>query len=575
MNEAKKRTTNDSKASKTKKSARPKAPILKIIPLGGLDGIGKNMTAFECGDDMILVDAGLMFPDDDYPGIDLLVPDYTYVLENEHKLRGIIITHGHEDHTGALPYLLKDLSKRAVVYGTKLTLGLIEGKLDEHRFRDVTLQEIKAGTSEKLGVFGCNFFSVNHSIPGALGVFIQTPAGNVMHTGDFKLDQTPIDGVVTDFGAICRFADIGIDLLMSDSTNADTRAFTRSEAEVGEALTEIIQNAKRRVIVSSFASHIHRIQQVCDATVKSGRKVVVTGRSMVANTTIARKLGYLNIDDDDMIDAYEAKDMPRHKMVVLCTGSQGEPLSALTKMANNEHRTLDIEAGDTVIVSATPVPGNEKAVNRVKNSLAKIGVDFYDKERAPVHVSGHAASEELKIMLRMARPKNFMPVHGETIHLQAHARLAESVGIPKKNIFVLDNGNVLEMKNGKVTYGEPVDSGVILVEGLSVGDISEVVLKDRKTLANQGFVSVVILVSKRTKMPLQDVEITMRGVSGSEDASLIEDATFVALEALGEIENHGKGDPSLVKREVRTAVSKFLWKRVRQRPMVIPIIVEV
>ncbi len=556
-----------------RKKAAPKK--LKIIPLGGLDGIGKNMTVFEYGDDMVVVDAGMMFPDDDYPGIDLLVPDYTYILENSHKLRGLIITHGHEDHTGAIPFLLKDLDVKTSIYGSKLTLGFIEGKLEEHHFKDVNMQEIHAGQKIKLGAFECEFFSVNHSIPGALGVFIQTPAGNVLHTGDFKLDQTPIDGVKTDFGAMSRFADIGIDLLMSDSTNANIPEFTRSEAEVGKVLTEIIGNAKQRVVVASFASHIHRIQQICDASVKAGRKVAVTGRSMLTNTRIARELGYLDINDDDIVDAYMVKDVPRDKLVVLCTGSQGEPLSALTRMANGEHRTIDIEAGDTVIISASPVPGNEKAVNRVKNALSKIGVDFYDKSRARVHVSGHAGQEELKIVMSICRPKNFMPIHGEAQHLRAHAELAEAVGIPRKNIFILDNGDSLEMVNGEITRGESVDSGVVFVEGLSVGDVSTVVLKDRKTLANEGVVTAVIMISKSNGRPLKDVEVIMRGVTGGDDAMLLDDATAAVQEVLSKLSHDYRLDPRTLHRDVRDALSKFLWNRCRRRPMIIPIVMEV
>ncbi|MED9901143.1 MAG: ribonuclease J, partial [Eggerthellaceae bacterium] len=340
------------------------------IPLGGLDAIGKNMTVFECKNDMVLDDAGLMFPDDDHPGIDLILPDYTYVLENADKLRGIIITHGHEDHTGALPYLLKDLGKQVPIYVTKLTLGLIEGKLKEHKIKNAKLCEIKPGQTIDLGCIKAEFFAVNHSIPDAVGVFYRSPAGNVLHMGDFKLDQSPIDGVQTDFAALARFAKEGVDLMLSDSTNATNPNFTPSEAEVGKALDRIISGAKGRVIVASFASHIHRMQQICDAAVKNGRKVAVTGRSMVQNTDIARRLGYLNISDKDIIDAYDLKGMPPDSYVVMCTGSQGEPLSALARIAGGNHKTISIDEGDTVIISATPVPGNEKAVTRVVNSLA-------------------------------------------------------------------------------------------------------------------------------------------------------------------------------------------------------------
>ena len=470
------------------KQRDPKAK-LRIIPLGGLDAIGKNMTAFECGNDMVLDDAGLMFPDDNHPGVDLILPDYSYVLENADKLRGIVITHGHEDHTGSLPYLLKDLDRKVPIYATKLTLGLIEGKLKEHKIKNAKLCEIKPGQQIKLGCITAEFFSVNHSIPGAVGVFFRTPAGNVLHTGDFKLDQTPIDGVRTDFGALSRFSEEGVDLMMSDSTNATNPNFTPSEAEVGKVLDSIISNAKGRVIVASFASHIHRMQQICDAAVRNGRKVAVTGRSMVQNTDIARRLGYLKIADKDIIDAYDLRGMPSDSYVVMCTGSQGEPLSALARIAGDNHKTITVEEGDTVIISATPVPGNEKAVTKVTSDLAKIGADVYDKSRARVHVSGHASAEELKLVLSIVQPKYFMPVHGEATHLRAHAALAEATGVARKNIFICENGESLELTSKGVRRGKPVPSGIILVDGLSVGDTSEFVLNERTNLGSQGVAS--------------------------------------------------------------------------------------
>ena len=432
-----------------------KKPPLRIIPLGGLDGIGKNMTAFECGDDMILIDAGLMFPDDDQPGIDLVLPDYTYVLENEDKLRGIIITHGHEDHTGALPYLLQDLVPKVPIYSSDLTLGIIQGKLAEHNIKSPRFKEVRDGVHLDLGCFSIDFFSMTHSIPGALGVFLRTPQGTVLHTGDFKLDQTPIDGVRPNYHAINKFGKQGIDLLLSDSTNATRPGFTQSEAAVGGALRHIIKNAPGRVFVASFSSHIHRLQQVCDCATAVGRKVVVTGRSMVTNTKIARELGYLRIADENIIDAYNVDEIPEDKIVVLCTGSQGEPLSALSRMANGEHKSLSITANDTVIISATPVPGNEKSVQGIINSLAKVGCEIYDKSNALVHVSGHGSQEELKLMLAMTHPTYFMPVHGEAIHLRAHAKLAVQMGIPEENIFVEDNGDTLEMRGGVVRRGAP------------------------------------------------------------------------------------------------------------------------
>ena len=546
--------------------------MLKVIPLGGLDAIGKNMTAFECGDDMILVDAGLMFPDDDHPGIDLILPDYTYVLENEHKLRGIIITHGHEDHTGSLPYLMKDLSRKVPIYATKMTLGLVEGKFNEHRVK-ARLAEVKAGDEIKLGCFVIDFFAVNHSIPGALGVFLQSPAGNVLHTGDFKLDQSPIDGVHTDFGALARFGKIGVDLMMSDSTNAMNPNFTPSEAEVGKALRPIIENAKGRVIIASFASHIHRLQQIADAAVACGRKVVVTGRSMVQNTDIARRLGYLKIQDVDLIDAYDLKDMPADKVVIMCTGSQGEPLSALARIANGEHRTIQIDEGDTVIISATPVPGNEKAVTRVVNSLAKIGCDVYDKRRATVHVSGHAGAEELKLVLSIVQPKNFMPVHGEATHLRAHAKLAEATGVPARNIFLCENGDTLELTQEGVRFGEPVESGIVYVDGLSVGDTSKDVLDERQTLGGAGVALICAAVDPRKKQILGNVRVEMRGITGGDVSDLRREATDTVKGTLRRALEKGTKGRDLEK-TCRDSLLSLLWERTKQRPMVVSSIIE-
>ncbi len=552
-----------------------KSDQLRIIPLGGLDGIGKNMTVFEYKDDVIVVDAGLMFPDDDHPGVDLILPDYTYVLEHADRLRGIVITHGHEDHTGSLPYLLKDLDKKVPIYSSKLTLGLIEGKLSEFRIKNVDLREVKTGNQMHLGEFVLEFFAVNHSIPAATGVFITTPAGNVLHTGDFKLDQTPIDGVGTDYAAITRFARTGVDLLLSDSTNATNPAFTKSEAEVGKALHQIIGSADQRVIVAAFSSHIHRIQQICDAAKAAKRKVAVTGRSMLTNTQIARDLGYLNVSSDLIVDAYAAKDIPPHKVVILCTGSQGEPLSALARMANGEHRTVEIAEGDTVILSATPVPGNEKAVTRVVNALSKIGAEVYDKHRALVHVSGHGGAEELKLMMALSNPKNFMPVHGEALHLRAHARLAQGFGLRKDHIYVLENGESLLMESGDIRRGESVDSGIIYVDGLSVGDVSNVVLKDRQTLASDGIVTVVVMLRKRDAKSAGDPEVIMRGVSGGDDPDLLSDSVQVVSKTVANFAHEHRNNPNRLQRGVRESLSKLLWERVRRRPMIIPIIMDV
>lgn len=555
--------------------AAKKSSPLKIIPLGGLDGIGKNMTVFECGDDMVLVDAGLMFPDDSQPGIDLVLPDYTYVLENEEKLRGIIVTHGHEDHTGSLPYLLQDLNNKVPIFSSKLTLGFIEGKLSEFRIRAPKLREVKGGSHVNLGGISLDFFSMTHSIPGALGVFIRTNQGTVMHTGDFKLDQTPIDGVTPDYAAISRFAKQGIDLLLSDSTNATVPGFTKSEAEVGPNLLHAIKNAPGRVFVASFSSHIHRLQQICDAARKCGRKVVVTGRSMLTNTRVARELGYLNIDDADIIDAFDIDNLPDDKIVVMCTGSQGEPLSALSRMANGEHKTLSIHEGDTVILSATPVPGNEKAVQQVVNSLAKLGCDVWDKNRALVHVSGHGSQEELKLLMAMAKPTYFMPVHGEAVHLRAHAQLARKMGLKDDHIFILDNGDTLEMRGGIVKRGTPVESGVVYVDGLRIGDTDPIVLRDRQKLANDGMVTAVAIVSLKHKK-IEAIEFSGRGVSFAIDDQFSEDASASIMKTIekGKFSFTSSGSDA-IRKAVRDSLSNFIWSRTRTRPMIIPVVMEV
>ena len=573
--EEKPRENKKYQGKKRKQSGnKPNNSVCKIIPLGGLDAIGKNMTVIECNGDMIVDDAGLMFPDDNHPGVDLILPDYTYVLENVHKLKGIIVTHGHEDHTGSLPYLLKDLDVNVPIYSSKMTLGLVEGKFTEHKIKNARLCEVKSGDKIKLGCFEIEFFSVNHSIPGALGAFISTPAGNILHTGDFKLDQTPIDGVHTDFAALTRFAEAGVDLMMSDSTNAQNKEFTPSEAEVGAVLSRIIKNATGRVVIASFASHIHRMQQICDAAVSSGRKVVVTGRSMIQNTDIARNLGYLHISDDNLIDAYELKSMPADKVVIMCTGSQGEPLSALSRIANGEHKTIHIDEGDTVIISATPVPGNEKAVTRVTNLLAKMGLDVWDKRRALVHVSGHAGSEELKLVLSMVQPEYFMPVHGEATHLRAHAKLAENVGIDPNNIFICENGESLELKGGKVERGQVYPSGIVYVDGLSVGDTSEEILDERSTMSSQGICFVTAACDTRHAKIYGNLHVDMRGITGADDQYLPRDIEKAATSALKSAMSK-QMLPHETQKMMRDAVRSILWDRTKQRPIIVATVLDV
>lgn len=552
-----------------------KKTCLRVIPLGGLDEIGKNMTVIEYGSDMVVIDAGIMFPDEDHPGVDLILPDFSYIVKRREKLRGIIVTHGHEDHTGALPYLLKELGEKVPILGTKLTLGLIKGKLDEHGLKKPKLREIRAGGHVSLGQFGFDFIAINHSIPDGVAIMIRTPVGNLLHTGDFKFDQTPVDGRLTDFAALAKAGKQGVLLLMSDSTNAESSGITPSESSVGPSLGTIMSAAPERVIVSSFSSHIHRLQQVCDAAVADGRKVVVTGRSMINNTKIARTLGYLKIAEEDILDAYDMGDLPPEQVCILSTGSQGEPLSALARMANGDHRAVQIEQSDTIIIAASPVPGNEKAVGRVINRLIKLGAEVKHKGSAHVHVSGHAAAEELKLMLNLLSPKYFVPIHGETRHLAAHKKLALQVGVSEKDIFILENGDCLELSDSGARRGDRVASGVVYVDGLSVGDVGKFVLRDRQLLARDGIATIVIAIDTKTGKPAGEPEVIMRGVTVDESEQLIADARARVAKTLAKTAKEGATDTSVVSNAVRESLSQFLWEQLRRRPMIIPVVMEV
>ncbi len=549
---------------------------LRVIPLGGLDEIGKNMTVLEYGQDMVLIDAGIMFPDDDLPGVDLVLPDYSYVLERAHKLRGIVVTHGHEDHTGGLPFLLRELNRRVPVLSAKLTLALIAAKLNEAGIKKPDLREMHDGQEAALGCFTFKFIPVNHSIPDAFALIIETPVGRLLHTGDFKFDQTPIDGRATDYAALAEAGSEGVMLLMSDSTNAEVSGYTRPEAEVGATLRKIFDDADQRIIVASFASHIHRLQQVVDAARGCGRKVVVTGRSMIQTVAIGRELGYLQIDDDELVDAYALTDLPPEEMVVLCTGSQGEPLSALARIANGEHRTVQIEAGDTVVISANPIPGNEKAVGRIINKLFRAGAEVVHRSLADVHVSGHGSSEELKLMLSLVKPRYFMPVHGERRHLTAHAHLAREVGIAADHVFVMDNGDVMEVSDRSAQVKDSVPSGVVYVDGLGVGDVGHVVLRDRQHMANDGIAMIVVTVDERTGKVVGDPEIVMRGVTlGDADDELMEEARARIAKTLARTGKEGATDQSVIKNALRESLSQLVWERVRRRPLVLPVVMEV
>jgi len=548
---------------------------LKVIPLGGLGAIGKNMMVLEYGDSLLVVDTGLMFPDDEMLGIDLVLPDFTYVLQNSEKVLGIILTHGHEDHVGALPYLLKQLN--VPVYGTRLTLGLVNTKLGEHGLQGkVSLNEISPSKSLTLGPFRVEFLEVCHSIPDGVGLGIHTPVGTVVHTGDFKLDQTPIDHRTT---AMQRFAELGREgvlLLMADSTNADTPGFTKPERSVGESLESIFALATGRIIVASFASHIHRIQQVMDVAARHGRAVAVIGRSMVKNVNIACNLGYLKVPDGILVRPNDICLLPNDKVVILSTGSQGEPLSALARMASQEHPLVEITKGDTVVISARPVPGNETSVNRTIDRLFAAGARVIYESSAGVHVSGHAAAEELKVMLNLVRPRFFMPIHGEHRHLYFHAELARAVGLSDERIFLLENGDVLELTSDEAVVTGRVQAGMILVDGFAMGDLSDLVLRDRQHLSTVGLVMVVVARSSQDGEIVGEPEVVFRGFAHPGDLdTLTEEAKRLVREPLGTGELSHVGDAALVKNHVHDALQKYLHKEAGRRPMVLPVIVEV
>ena len=548
---------------------------LKVIPLGGLGAIGKNMMVLEYGDALLVVDSGLMFPDDEMLGIDLVLPDFTYLLDNRDKALGVILTHGHEDHVGALPFLLKELD--IPVYGTRLTLGLVNAKLGEHGLQGkVTLHEVSPAKDLTLGPFRVEFLEVCHSIPDGVGLGIHTPVGIVVHTGDFKLDQTPIDCRVT---AMQRFAELGrkgVLLLMADSTNADYPGFTKPERSVGESLESIFALAPGRIIVASFASHIHRIQQVMDAAHRHGRSVAVIGRSMVKNVNIASNLGYLTVPDGLIVRPHDVCLLPADKVVILSTGSQGEPLSALARMASQEHPLVEITKGDTVVISARPVPGNETSVYRTIDRLFAAGARVIYEASAGVHVSGHAAAEELKVMLNLVRPRFFMPIHGEHRHLFFHAELARAVGMKDEDIFLLENGDVLELLPDQAAVTGQVQAGMILVDGFAMGDLHDLVLRDRKHLSTDGLVMVVVARSAQDGKIVGEPEVVFRGFAHSGDLDkLTEEAKRRVIETLDTGEMRRVTDAALLKNHVHDVLQKYLHKEAGRRPMVLPVVVEV
>ncbi len=547
---------------------------VQIIPLGGLGEIGKNMTVFRYGDDIILIDAGLMFPEDDMLGIDLVIPDISYLLENKDKVKAIFLTHGHEDHIGALPYVLKQLE--VPVYGTALTLGILQGRLRENGVSDENLITIKPGDRIGAGTFNLEFIRVNHSIPDAVSIVIKTPIGTIIHTGDFKFDQTPVDGQVTQFNKFAEFGDAGVLALLADSTNAERPGFTQSEKMVGQTFDDEFRYARNRIIVATFSSNVHRIQQVVDSAVKYKRKVAVIGRSMINVVNIAMELGYLNIPDGVLIDIDETSNYTADQIVIITTGSQGEPMSALTRMAMNDHKKVGIMPGDTVIISATPIPGNEKLVSRTINHLYKLGADVIYEKSNGVHVSGHASQEEIKLMHNLVRPKYFIPVHGEYRHLIKHANIAKDLGMPKENIVIAENGSVIELSKDGINVAGKIQSGKVLVDGLGVGDVGNIVLRDRRLLSQDGIMIVVVTIDHETYQVVSGPDIVSRGfVYVREAEDLMEEAREKVLSALDRCEANGVTEWSMIKSAIRDSLGRFLYERTRRRPMILPIIMEI
>ena len=553
-----------------KSKAEPK-PI-KVSFLGGLNEVGKNMTLFEYGEDMFLVDCGLAFPDQDMLGVDLVLPDFTYVERNADRIRGIVITHGHEDHIGGLPYLLKVLN--VPVYGTKLTIGLIQGKLREHGLlNSASLNVIKPGDVITLGGFTVEAIHVNHSIPDALGLAIRCEGGTIVHTGDFKIDTTPIDGGMMDLGRLAEIGQEGVLCLMSDSTNAERPGFTESERKVGESFETLFRKAgNNRIIVATFSSNIHRVQQIMSL----GRKVALVGRSLENVVSISAELGYLNIPEGIVIDINMINRYPADKLVIITTGSQGEPMSALTRMAFSDHRKVEIHPNDYVIISATPIPGNEKTVSRVVNELMKLGADVVYEKMYEVHVSGHACQEELKMIMGIVKPKYFIPVHGELKHLRKHAGLALSMGIPKENILIADNGRVAEISKKALRCTSTVPAGRVFVDGYGVGDVGSVVLRDRKHLAQDGLVIVAVCIDRESGMIVSGPDVVTRGfVYVKESEELINAAREVAVEAIEAQTDGGYFDWNSIKASLRDEISHLMYERTKRSPMILPVIMEV
>ena len=548
---------------------------VQFIPLGGLGEIGKNLAVLAHGNDMVLIDCGLAFPEEDMPGIDIVLPDITYLLENREKIRGIFLTHGHEDHIGAVPYVIKQLN--VPVYGSRLTMGMLEMKLQEH---GVTLhpksRTVRDGETVRAASFSVEFFRVNHSIPDAMGLIVRSAVGTVVHTGDFKFDHTPVDGEVANFHKLAELGKEGVLLLLADSTNAEKPGFTPSERTVGQTLDHIIGHAEGRVLVASFASQVHRTHQVVAAAVHYGRRVGVVGRSMENVVEKARELGYLKFPDETWVDIDALNKLPANKLLILTTGSQGEPMSALTRMSTSDHKKVEIIAGDTVIISATAIPGNERSVSRTIDNLYRRGAAVFYGSGTGIHVSGHACQEELKLMHNLIRPKFFVPVHGEYRHLIHHAQIARSLGMDPSHVLVGENGEIFEFDRDHGAIVGTVTSGRVLVDGVGVGDVGNIVLRDRKQLSNDGILIVVVGMDGQSGLMVSGPDIVSRGfVYVRESEALLEEARQRVKTALTSMEGNHLSEWSAIKSIVRDTLGRFLWERTRRRPMILPIIMEV
>ena len=551
-----------------------KKPSLKVIPVGGLNEIGKNMTLLEYDDEILIIDCGMSFPDDEMLGIDVVIPDFSYLIANREKIKGLVLTHGHEDHIGAIPYLLRDL--KVPVYGTRLTIGLVKNKLEEHEIIG-DLKTINAGDRFMVGrYFEVEAIRTTHSIADSICMAIKTPQGVVFHSGDFKIDYTPVDGDPIDLGKLAEIGDLGVKLMLCDSTNATRPGFTRSEKVVGQTLENIFRTAKNRIIIATFSSNVHRVQKIIENAVLCGRKVAVSGRSMEKVVKLAIELGYLNIPDGVLVDLKMTRDIPDDQLVIITTGSQGEPMSALSRIASGEHKGVKLKPGDMVILSSTPVPGNEKSVSNVVNKLFEAGADVIYSDIAEIHVSGHACQEELKLLHSLIKPEFFMPVHGEFRHLISHARLAEAVGEDKENIFILENGDVLNIDGDKAFVEKNViDADAILVDGLGVGDVGNIVLRDRKHLSQSGLIIVVAAIASEGYV-VSGPDIVSRGfVYVKENEELIESARQVALDALDKALESGIRDWNTLKARVRDALSSYIYQVTMRSPIILPIFLEV